>query len=86
MINVSFCWSVDAGLSLCRNPWENIANDFFLTSLTVMGKFVVLGLSSSDMDTMTRVQILDEADCISNSTNNFGKGMNPIILTPAMSK
>ena len=27
---------------------------------------------------------LDEADCISHSTKNPGKGMNPIILAPAM--
>ena len=33
-----------------------------------------------------RVQILDEADCISHSTNTLGKGMNPIILPPAMGK
>ena len=34
------------------------------------------------MDTATRVQILDETDCISHSTNTLGKGMNPIILPP----
>ena len=28
------------------------------------------------MDTVTRVQILDEADCISYNTNTLGKGMN----------
>ena len=33
-----------------------------------------------------RVQILDEADCISHSTNTLGKDMNPIILPPAMGK
>ena len=38
------------------------------------------------MDTATRVQILDECDCISHSTNTLGKGMNPIILPPAMVK
>ena len=32
----------------------------------------------------TRVQILDETDGISHSTNTLGKGMNPIILPPAM--
>ena len=32
------------------------------------------------------VQILDENDCISHSTNTLGKGMNPIILPPAMGK
>ena len=38
------------------------------------------------MDTATRVQILDVADCISHCTNTLGKGMNPIILHPAMGK
>ena len=38
------------------------------------------------MDTATRVQILDETDCISHSTNTLGEGMNPIILPPAMGK
>ena len=33
-----------------------------------------------------RVQILDETDCISHSTNTLGEGMNPIILPPAMGK
>ena len=34
----------------------------------------------------TQVQILDEADCISHSTNTLGKGMNPIILPSAIGK
>ena len=38
------------------------------------------------LDTVTRVQILDETDRISQSTNTIGKGMNPIILPPAMGK
>ena len=38
------------------------------------------------MDTATQVQILDKNDCISHSTNILGKGMNPIILPPAMGK
>ena len=38
------------------------------------------------MDIATRVQILDEAVCISHSTHNLGKGMNPIIVFPAMGK
>ena len=38
------------------------------------------------MDTATRVQILDEADCISQSINTLGKGMNPLIFHPAMGK
>ena len=37
-------------------------------------------------DTTTRVQFLDETDCISHSTNTPGKVMNPIILPPAMGK
>ena len=38
------------------------------------------------MDTTTRVQILDETDCISQSTNILGRRENPIILPPAMGK
>ena len=38
------------------------------------------------MDTATRVQILDETDRIEHSTNTLEKGMNPIILPPAMGK
>ena len=34
----------------------------------------------------TGVQTLDENDCISHSSNTLGKGMNPIILPPAMGK
>ena len=41
---------------------------------------------SYEMGTAIRVQNLDEADCISHRTNIFGKGMNPIILPPAMGK
>ena len=29
---------------------------------------------------------LDETDCISHSTNTLGKGMNQIVLPPAMGK
>ena len=38
------------------------------------------------MDTATRVQILDVTDSISQSTSTLWKGMNPIILPPAMGK
>ena len=38
------------------------------------------------MDTATRVQILDETDCISHRTNTLGKGMNTLILPPAIGK
>ena len=36
------------------------------------------------MDTATRVQILDETVCISQCTNTLEKGMDPIILPPAI--
>ena len=35
---------------------------------------------------MTRVQILDKADCISHSTNTLKRGMNPIILPPSIGR
>ena len=38
------------------------------------------------MDMAIWVQILDESDSISHSTNTFEKGMNPIILPLAMGK
>ena len=39
---------------------------------------MVQWLSSKKMDIAKRVQILDEAVCISHSVNILGKGMNPI--------
>ena len=41
-----------------------------------MEALVVWWLSSKEMDTMTLVQILDEAVCISHFANTFGEGMN----------
>ena len=38
------------------------------------------------MNTATGVQILDETDCISHSTNTLGRGMNPLILPLAIEK
>ena len=38
------------------------------------------------MDTVTKVQILDETVCFSNSANILGKSMNSIILPPAMGR
>ena len=38
------------------------------------------------MVTVIRVQILNEAVCISHSTNTLGKGMKLIILLPARDK
>ena len=59
--------------------------------LKVVGdNFVISGGASGyrrrEIDTAARVQILDETDFISHSTNTFGEGMNPIILPPAMGK
>ena len=38
------------------------------------------------MDTVTKVQVLDETICISHRVNTLGKGMKPTIISPAMSK
>ena len=35
---------------------------------------------------ITCQKILDDVVCISHNTNTLGKGMNPIILPPAMGK
>ena len=42
---------------------------------------IVVGNGHGDMSSNQ-----DETDCISHSTNTLGKGMNPIILPPAMGK
>ena len=59
---------------------------FYLSHNKCLDVPVVDWLLSQEMDTATRVQILDETDCISHSTNTLGKGMNPIILPPAMGR
>ena len=38
------------------------------------------------MSTVTRVQILDEAICISFHANDLEKGMNPFVLPSVMGK
>ena len=38
------------------------------------------------VDTATRVQIQDGADCISRCTNTLGNGMNRVILPLAMGR
>ena len=55
-----------------------------LPTLLIYEVLFVLWLSSSTMDTATRVQILDGTVCISYSANDFGKGMNPITLLSSM--
>ena len=67
--------------------WYKITNNGWYTIKQKQEEVaVVQWLSSYKMDTATRVQILDETDCISHSTNTIRKGMNPIILPPAMGK
>ena len=61
-------------------------NSMCYNSISYLEVPEVQWLSSQEMDSVTRVQILDETDCISHSTNTLGKGMNPIILPPAMGK
>ena len=58
----------------------------FLDIVNDISVLLVWWLLSYEIDTATRVQILDETDSISHSTNTLGKGMNPIILHPAMGK
>ena len=43
---------------------------------------MVIVLGNGDVDTSSN----PGRDCISHSTNTLGKGMNPIILPPAMGK
>ena len=38
------------------------------------------------MELVIRVQILDKVGCVSLDDNALGKGMNPSLLPPAMSK
>ena len=47
---------------------------------------IVIVAAEATSDMATQVQILDETDCISHSTNTLGKGMNKIILPPGMGK
>ena len=47
---------------------------------------MVCWLPSLEMDMGTRVLVLGKTACISHSTNTLKKGMNPIILPPAMGK
>ena len=63
-------------------PWHSQFTHYHLLRGACGVIVIVVGNGHSD----TRVQILDEIDCISPSTNTLGKGMNPIILPPAMGK
>ena len=72
--------SLSSQSSKCGN-WLDI-----LEIYTFGGARGVMVIAVGKMDTATRVQILDETDCISHATNTLGKGMDPIILPPAMGK
>ena len=54
---------------------------FFWTFVGARGVMVIV-VGNGHGDT----SLLDETDCISHSTNTLGKGMNPVILPPAMGK
>ena len=63
-------------------------NDYFNNSLLTkqdknieLPDYIVEGNGHGDTSSN-----LDETDCISHSTNTLGKGMNRIILPPAMGK
>ena len=44
------------------------------------------GYRRKKMNTVTRVQILDEIVCVSRGINTIGKSVNPTILHPPMGK
>ena len=46
--------------------------------------FVVKWLLLLEMDLVTQIHIPDKTICISHGVNTLRKGMNPIILSPAM--
>ena len=71
---------------LCLNSIFPIRKQWLYQHTNFMEVPVVSWLWLQEMDTATQVQILDETDCISHNTNILWKGMNPIILPPAMGK
>ena len=70
-----------------REEWRERVRDIRAAS-TIWWWWLLIKsiIMNPNMDTVTRVQIPHETDCISRSTNTLGKGMNPIILPPAMGK
>ncbi len=57
-----------------------------LQNISGLSCILKLTIIEQVLNTATRVKILDETEFISHSTNTLGKGMNPIILPPAMGK
>ena len=99
LLYVCSSWTSGLCSSLWKDPQEYITYELVPTSpaghththththIYIYGRCQWCnGYRRKKMDTTTRVQILDEIDCISHSTNTLGKGMNPIILPPAMGK
>ena len=35
LMNISSCWSVNTGVSMCRSPWMNVTYEFIITSTAV---------------------------------------------------
>ena len=74
---------------ICRQKMSIMFNEISINE-EMLPKYTHIYIGGAhgvkEMDTATRVQILDEADYISHSTNTLGKGMNPIILPPVMGK
>ena len=84
------------------DPSKDVANIFMLKSVRIRGQGPLPkssflhtyihtyvwynGYRRKKMDAARRVQILDKAVCLSYSANTFGKGINLIILPPAMDK
>ena len=46
VLYVSFCWSTNTGVSICRSPWENVAYDFILISPAASWMFCTSYLGS----------------------------------------
>ena len=61
---------------------------YYQLNLRILNKSGTFFISQEEINKKIQdnVQILDETDCISHCTNTLGKGMNPIILPPALGK
>ena len=79
---LSTCLSFDCCLFVCLFVKPVVFSD---NTEKHGGAFGVVFLTR-EMDTVTRVQIPDEAVCISHGANTVGKSMNPIIVSPIMDK
>ena len=81
MSNITKCWSKKKN----NNMEQHLSTKKY--NLCEISRLTTLSNCEKRTDSLSqRVQILDLTDCISHSTNTLGKGMNPIILPPAMGK